>query len=84
MIFIHLLAHAFDGRMVEVVLMTRPEADMRVESSVNRSVFFFVKSQVPFADIVRTVSKLSQIFGQDLLVQWQSSGFGAFENLNYS
>jgi hypothetical protein len=39
---------------------------------------------VPFADIVRTISKLSQIFRQDLLVQWQSSGLGTFENLNYS
>jgi len=70
--------------MIEVILMTCPEAGMRVESSVNRSVFFLVKSQVPFADIVRTISKLSQIFRQDLLVQWQSSGLGTFENLNYS
>jgi len=54
--------------MIEVVLMTRPEAGMRVESSVSRSVFLLVKSQVPFADVVRTVAKLSQIFRQDLLV----------------
>jgi len=81
---IYVLAHAFDSRMIEVVLMTRPEAGMCVESSVSRSVFLLVKSQVPFADVVRTVAKLSQIFRQDLLVQWQSSGFGTFENLNYS
>jgi len=39
---------------------------------------------VPFADDVRAVPKLAQIFRQEFLVKWQSSRFRTFENLDYS
>jgi len=64
--------------------MTRPETSMSVESPVSRGVLFLVKSQVPFADDVRAVSKLAQIFRQEFLVKWQSSRLRTFENLDYS
>jgi len=64
--------------------MTRPEASVSVESPVGRGVLFFVKSQVPFADDVRVVSKFAQIFRQEFLMKWQSSRLRTFENLDYS
>lgn len=79
--FICVVAHVFNGRVIEIVMMARPEAGVGVESPVCRSVLLLVKSQVPFADCVRAVSKLAQIFRQELLVKWQSSRLRTFENL---
>lgn len=76
-------AYPFHGRVIEVILMARPEAGVSLESSVSRSVLLLVKSQVPFADDVRVVSELAQILGQEFLVKRQSPRLGAHQNLDY-
>lgn len=70
--------------MVEIVVMTRPEAGVGLEAPVSRRVSLFVKSQMPLADDVGAVSQISQILRQNLFVEWQSSGFGSIDNLNRS
>ncbi|KYQ46562.1 hypothetical protein ALC60_14434, partial [Trachymyrmex zeteki] len=68
----YMVAHVFNSRVIEIIMMTCPEASMSIESPV------------PFADNVRAISKLTQILRQEFLVKWQSSGLRTFENLNYS
>ncbi|KYN34839.1 hypothetical protein ALC56_10807, partial [Trachymyrmex septentrionalis] len=68
----YIVAHIFNGRVIEIIMMTCPEASMSI------------KSPMPFADNVRAISKLTQIFRQEFLVKWQSSRFRTFENLIYS
>ena len=55
--------------MVKVIMVTAPEAEVRVESPVRWRVLFRVESQMPLAHDVRAVSEFSKIFRQKFLVK---------------
>lgn len=67
----HVQSHrsAFLGHMIEVILMTRPEAQMRIEAPIQRCVLSLEMTQMPFTDDVRRIAQLLQIFGQQFLGQ---------------
>lgn len=62
--------------MVEVILVTVPVAEVRVEASVRRSVLLFVEPQVPFADGVSGIPVTSQVLRHERLRQRKASRFG--------
>lgn len=39
-----MVAHVFNSRVIEIIMMTCPEASMSIESPVSGGVFLFVKS----------------------------------------
>lgn len=59
--------------MIEIILMTCPEPQMRVKPSEQRSVLPLEVSQMPFAHNVRCIAQLLQILRQQFLGQWQAS-----------
>lgn len=60
--------YGLNGAVVEIVVMTAPESDVRVESSVGGRVLLRVEPEMPFTNDVGTVAEVSKVLRQDLLV----------------
>lgn len=78
----HVQTHVapFLGRMIKVVLMPRPEAQMRIESAIRRRVLSPKVTQMPFAHNVRRIAQLLQVLRQQLLGQRQTARLGRIQH----
>lgn len=67
-------------RVVEVVVMSGPVADMTIKATMQWRILFLIMAEMPFSHAVVRVAQIFEILRQNLFGQWQSTRLGRIQN----